>query len=696
MKLVLPSGSRTAGQTLDFDMTTGAGGEVEFNLLVRFQGDLAVLDLEGVRVMASIGPIATVCANRTGVYHLAQCSAVQRIELSKYHDPCLDISRASVHADKVHNAGASYRGRGVIVGVFDSGIDWRHEDFIDEQGKSRILYLWDMTDNGGTAPSGFNYGSEYTQAQINDELDGAPTGLVREKDNIGHGTHVAGIAAGDGSATGHGMAARTYVGMAPEADLIIVKGGENSYTDVNEVNGLAYITQKAKALGRPVVINYSLAGHLGAHDGTDLVEQAIDAAAAAGQIVVVAAGNEGAELIHAGAWVAQGSAEMPWFVVKENADDIWIDIWHSGNDVMELSVLSPQGHTTSTVQSGSLSNWKYWDTEDGRIGIIAPEKNSNNHDYEFIIFLTRTARKAVTADEWYFVLQGIKITNGRFDAWTNASRAEFSNYSEDECLVGIPGTARQAITVASYCTRSSWPGIDGRTNVYYDAPTQGDISYFSSPGPTRDNREKPDIAAPGHGIISALSQDAAIARTWIAADGVHCIMQGTSMAAPHVAGCVALMLQKNPTLTPATARSILTRTALPDDYTGTVWNNSWGYGKVQIDQAMKLVSPAAEVAKQKEDETPQSFFLSRNYPNPFNPGTTWDYQISEPAQVKIAIYDLLGRCVRTLVNERRSPGSYVIQWNGQDHLEQPVASGIYFCIMKSGPFEMKRPLVLLR
>jgi subtilisin family serine protease len=635
-------------------------------------------------------------ATSEGVRHLAQSAAVQYIDISKTFEPCLDISRSAINADKVHSGNPAYRGNGVLVAIFDSGIDWRHQDFIDSQGKSRILYLWDMTDDAGPAPSGFTYGSEYTQAQINDEIDGTPAGKVREKDSIGHGTHVAGIAAGDGSATGNGVAAFTYVGIAPEADLIIVKGGDNEFTETNELNGLAYILQKARSLNRPVVINLSFAGHWGAHDGSDLLEQAIDSAAKPGQIIIVAAGNEGAYPIHAGAWVLQDDAEMPLFNVKQGANDIWIDLWHSGNDIMNLEVWPPQGAKTSAVESGTLSNWKYWNTTSGKIGIIAPPKNSQNHDYEITIFLQKNGSTAVEVGEWAFYLRGIKISNGRFDAWTHNSKAEFVTDYEDEILVGIPGTARQAITVASYCTKNSWPGLDGNMHSYSVMPELQAISSFSSPGPTRDNRQKPDIAAPGQGIVSSLSRDASPSQSIITPDGVHQFMQGTSMAAPHVTGAVALLLQKDRTLTPDKIKNIFMKTNLKDSYTGAVWNNSWGYGKLQIDKAMAMVNSSTAVASAQGNSAPSAFRLSNNYPNPFNPVTTLHYDVAEPAQVQIRIVNLNGQLVRVLADGLTASGSYTVQWNGTDQSDQPVASGIYYCVLVTPQGTLQRQLLLLR
>ncbi|MDZ7265378.1 MAG: S8 family serine peptidase, partial [candidate division KSB1 bacterium] len=513
--------------------------------------------------------------------------AIEWIDIAKYRQPCLDISRISTEVDKVYSGNPSYRGNGVLIGIFDTGIDWRHEDFIDNQGRSRILYLWDVTDDAGPHPAGFDYGSEYTQAQINDEIDGTPTGLVREKDTNGHGTHVAGIAGGDGSATGNGYAAKRYIGIAPQANFIIVKGGKDGFSTANEVNGTAYMMQKADQLQRPIVINFSISGQAGAHDGTGLEEQAIDAAVGPGKAIVVAASNEGGMPIHASGTITTGQSITVNLAVEDETSDFWIDLWHEGRDRMSLTITTPDGYTTPARSSGSEDDGVQWDTNCGRIELIAASKDPNNQDYNFYIEVNGDGGSTVKGGTWSLTLTGQQIADGRFDAYTDA---EFTSYVDRTGLLGMPGTARQAITVASYCTKNRWKTESGSNYFYDPLPDLWDISSFSSPGPTRDGRQKPEISAPGHGIASARSQDSDPSTSKIVEDGVHLIMQGTSMAAPHVAGAVALLFQKNPHLTTEEIKQILSSSAWTDDYTGSVWNISWGWGKLNIRQALDLVT----------------------------------------------------------------------------------------------------------
>jgi len=568
-----------------FDLTASE----PYRLLLKVQDHETFSPAPTVKITGQIGPIYAVLASRADLCALAADPVVEWIDISRNIPPCLDISRISTGATKLYSGNPSYRGKGVLVAIFDTGIDWRHADFIDEYGQSRILYLLDLTDDAGPHPAGLDYGSLYTQSQINDEIDGTPTGRVREKDIDGHGTHVAGIAAGNGRATGNGESAQTYIGMASLADLLIVKGGDEGFSTWNQVNGTAWVIEKAAELGRPVVMNFSLGGHYGAHDGTDLHEQAIDAAQAPGRAFVISAGNDGGDAMHASGYVPNGGSKTVSFTVQDDAEEIWINIWHEGSEKMSLTVTNPKGYTTPARRSGSQADWEAFDTDCGRMEIIAPGKNPNNNDYELGIYLDADGGTAVQPGEWSFTLKGDQTTIGRFDAWTQVWKAEFTSNIDYTRLVTMPGTAHGAITVASYCTKNTWDTESSGTIFYDPLPRLWDISDFSSPGPTRDGRLKPEITAPGHGISSALSADCDPSQNRIMPDGVHQLVQGTSQAAPHVTGGIALLLEKNPGLTLDEIRSAIINSGYTDNYTGEVWNAHWGAGKLEIDAAIDLI-----------------------------------------------------------------------------------------------------------
>ncbi|HEY4643174.1 MAG TPA: S8 family serine peptidase, partial [Bacteroidota bacterium] len=315
----------------------------------------------GVEVESRFPSFVTVRAPLNLIRTIADLPGVQWIEAGGELRPSLDVSVPKTGADKVQSGlvdGTPYKGTGVIVGVIDTGIDWKHLDFRSDTDttRSRILFLWDQTltktgsektprDRDLTLP---NYGVEYLQTEVNDEIDGFPASFVREQDTNDHGTHVAGIAAGDGSSSASG-----FVGMAPEADLIIIKAGNSSFPSANIIDGIAYVNKKAADLGKPYVLNLSLGGHTGAHDGTDGEEVALDnVLGAPGKVAVVAAGNEGSTPIHAGGTVAEGGSTFVEFTIPaytpmsgNQNDFVVFDMWYDGTDAMSVTVRTPSGAT---------------------------------------------------------------------------------------------------------------------------------------------------------------------------------------------------------------------------------------------------------------------------------------------------------------------------------------------------------------
>lgn len=410
---------------------------------------------------------------------------------------------------------------------------------------------------------------------------------VRMTDQVGHGTHVAGSAAGNGRATGNGVAAGTYRGMAPDADLIVVRGTRDyigGFYSTDVVNGLNYIDQKAASLGRPYVINMSLGGHVGPHDGTSLEERTIDnlvGAGKPGKAIVVAAGNEGDEHIHASGQVAQGGTSTIAFT---NSSTVLahIDIWYEGSDTFKIGFLDPNGagiNPTPILPGGS----NCYVGGSNVVCIESATNDPNNGDKEIFVMVY-----AVTRGQWRLILHGQSVSNGHYDAWI--LNEEFSTGTDDRMRVGMPGTARNAITTGAYVTKMSWTDVNGSGQSSPIPGTVGDRASFSSDGPTRDNRLKPDIAAPGMMICSSLSGQSPAGSLasmypesgWICRDGKHGISLGTSMATPHVTGAVALLLHQDPSLDAAQLMARLTGAARTDAFTGAVPNNLWGYGKLDV------------------------------------------------------------------------------------------------------------------
>ncbi|MDR6369580.1 subtilisin family serine protease [Chryseobacterium bernardetii] len=520
--------------------------------------------------------------------HLPYVTSVMAPEFDALHN---DVSRAqsgaSLLQDGVFN-NTAYNGTGVLVGIYDSGIDWKHPDFrkADDQTKSRIVSIWDQTltaQAGETAPVGFATGVEYTRAQIEDELDGTPTGFVRENDINGHGTHVSGTAAGNGSA----FTDKRHKGFSSDADIVFVKGGNGSFPTTNTINALTYFKNVATALNKPIVVNMSIGGQSSAHDGTSSHEVAVNnfTTSGAGRVVVISAGNDYGANLHRKVDIAVGAAQTYNFTVASNtsATSVFSFIMYANdNTPVTAKLTTPDGQqytqnisttTAHTILGGGLTAtmYNYWSNDNNKRYVqlvVTRTSGTTNVQGNYTLEITNNGTQQISAHGWLYS-QGVQTTlqNG-----------------DNEYIVGSPGNASNAITVASYMGRASW--YSG-TSGYFTLTPQESISSFSAQGPRVDGVQKPDIAGSGQNVISSRSADSAPGATDIIAGTNYYVKnQGTSMSSPGVAGAVGLLLQANPSLTAAQVKARLTANARVDGATGTVPNMRWGYGKLDIYKAV--------------------------------------------------------------------------------------------------------------
>ncbi len=676
----------------------------------------------GVLVYTQVGDIFTVKVPINSIGTLVKNDHIFFIQMPQEVTAQTDESLTEINAIQTRQQ-YNVSGEGVIIGVVDTGIDWRHMDFRNADGSTRIKVMLDFSDPGDSNGDGFldgpdQYGGTlYTEQEINDALNG--TGTVNESDVVGHGTHVAGCAAGNGQATGNGIPSGTYVGVAPEAELIIVKGtrvnGSNSFNEWDYINGMAFIDSVATAMGKPYVINLSLGGSSGPHDGKGLGEQAIDnlvGPGILGKAVVVSAGNEGGKAIHTSGTFSGGTTNIETkFDVSSytpnpsNVDDyIQFDGWYKSLFNYSVQVITPDGDTYGPVSSGHDSGF---DTDDGVIYISNAKggpSSLNGDKYILIQIYDYYSSKPPKNGEWKIKVFG---SAGRFDLWLGGASmtVAFTTNVDYTMIAGTPGTAFNAITVGSYVTKSRWTDLDGNS-LYVPGLNVNEISSFSSPGPTRDGRTKPDICAPGEKIASSYSVTAPPSgsysifnsgsndypNAYICEDNKHAITQGTSMAAPHVAGLVALMFEQYPNRDAIQVRSSLTETARNDSYTGTVPNDTWGYGKIDALAAMLNLPVSQEDSK---PTLPRSTLLYQNYPNPFNPSTVISYYLNSPSRVTVRVINVMGQTIQTLVERKQTSGIHHIKWNGKDNAGQPVASGIYFYRLEAGSFTQTKKMILL-
>ncbi len=594
----------------------------------------------GVPVAAQLGRAVSIIRGDSDVVErLSRIPEVLSVRLPQMLRLQLDVPGQGYGAVKIQQT-EGLSGAGTLFGIIDSGIDYTHLDLRHADGTTRIKALWDQldtsyADSGGTigSPPPMNQdgspgrGTVYTEEQINTALDGS--GIVNSVDLVGHGTLVASIAAGNGQATGGGEPSGVYLGVAPQADIIAVRAGgvDRSDTNINGdvIGGLQWIDGMATALGEPVVVNMSFGGQVGAHDGTTPEEIAIDSfAQRSGRAVSVSAGNDGTQAIHASG-STRNTATLDVFYSGQSPR-IVVDCWIPGSDIVDLGFTDPDGagvldanvaEGLCAVTRGSVN----------KVSTCLGAPSALNGDRE-VIFLVEplTNSTPISSGDWKFYLRDEGgVQDGTFDCW-EASLEPFTSNVDRRVTIGQPGTARGAITAGAWSGRSSWPSLQGET--VKEGLTIGALAAFSSVGPTRDGRLKPELTAPGEWVLGAWSiadgSGSGIAAvppdpTRVASDGVHVAARGTSFSAPQVAGAIDLLFELDPSLTAADLRSLLTQSASADEFTGDVPNDDWGFGKLDVQQAIAVLPTALATSPTVE---PTSTPTATSIPATASPTTT--------------------------------------------------------------------------
>jgi subtilisin family serine protease len=506
--------------------------------------DLSYLSQYNIEVNQNSGSVRTAFLPIESLDVLSEQDVIQRIKPSRKLHLRMDTAMGTVKLPQFKNQ-TGLTGKGVIIGIIDSGIDPKHPAFA-----GRILHIWDQTLPGPGVTEGA-YGGEFAGAQ-----------LTISQDTGGHGTHVAGIAAG---------ADVNYGGVAPEAELVIVR---SDLQDAHIADGIRYIFRVARELGRPAVVNLSLGGHADAHDGSDSLSKVIDAETGPGRIVCCAAGNEGNDNIHGQAIIPSGRTRGMRFNVPLNQIGIvWLNAWYDKDNELEVSVRSPNGFVTpfqKIITDGNAA--QDYQLPDARVQLATPGLDQANSDHNFFVQIRGVDPSPVMGGIWQLRVRNTSATDTRLDVWTldDSSSVFFTGKSVKDALkIGSPGAASSAVTVAAYTTKTKYTDIDNQVREM--GLELNTISEFSSEGPLRNNAQKPDVAAPGAMIVSTLSADANFDRSSMI-NSQFVVQAGTSMATPFVSGLVALkdLLRKN--------------SAIPGKHPGT-FDDKWGYGVIN---ALKL------------------------------------------------------------------------------------------------------------
>ncbi len=478
-------------------------------------------------------------------------------------------------------------GRGVLVAIIDSGIDYFHPDFRNADGTTRIAALWDQGAEG-EPPEGYLDGALYTRERINEVLSGvrgsADGTVAPETDLSGHGTHVAGIAAGNGRASGG-----RYRGVAYESELLVVKlGGMQADPFPQTTNLMAavdFCVRYAAEAGMPLSINLSFGNNEGAHDGRSLLETYLDTAVLYGKnCICIGTGNNAALGWHVGGAFLKGEegSEKEFLLsVGPSERRIRMGLWLSALDVFDLFMESPSGvrRKLSVTEDGTGIAIKGYPTAGGVVtefGTSAAEVFTGEATPYRMIRETGITLRDESGDIengiWRIRLRPVRVLDGTYDCWivggVQSTVTRFLQATPERTLT-IPSTAEGPVAVAAY---------NGRTDS---------IAGFSGRGYTREfpggSRVKPDLAAPGVEIVSC------------APGGGYTTKSGTSMATPFVTGGAALLMQwgivegNDPYLYGERLKSFLIRGARAiagfDDYP----NPYIGWGTVCVEESIRIM-----------------------------------------------------------------------------------------------------------
>jgi subtilisin family serine protease len=542
------------------DLDTGYNEETNtWELIVRYNGDLSSLEDDVVKIEALTNKYAILTVEEDKIDRISDYSQIEYIEKPNKVIFVLDRSKRAACIKDVQERYPELSGEGVLIGIIDSGIDYMHPGFINEDSTTKIAYLWDQTIEGNP-PEGFQEGTEFTREDINialsQETREEALKIVPSIDNIGHGTPVAGIAAGNGRGSD-----RDLVGVAPKSELIVVKlgtTGDESFSKTTEImRAFSYVMKKAQEMNRPISINLSYGNNYGSHDGKSLFESYIDDMSNKWKNVIsVGSGNEGIGSKHARVEINNTDIEQVEVGVSEFEDSLSIQLWKSYIDDIEIEIIAPNSESSGFIKP--LLGTQQFVLGNTNVAIFFGEPSPYNNDQQIYIELIPT-RKYIDDGIWKINIKGNNIVDGVIDLWLPVSKGLNINTKflqpDPDISLTIPSTASKVITVGGY-------------NQINDS-----IASFSGRGYTRGtNMVKPDIVAPAVDVLTTKS------------GGGYDAFTGTSFATPFVTGAAALLMEwgivqgNDPFLYGEKVKSYLRKSARRTKSDVEYPDNYWGYG----------------------------------------------------------------------------------------------------------------------
>ncbi len=521
LNLALDATPEERGKSLELDVGYDAA-EKEWDLIVKYSGSLQGVRELASRVVELQNEYAIITIRESEIEVLSQIPEIEYIEKPKRLFFQVANGRRVSCINAVQDARLSLFGQGVLVAVIDSGIEYENADFRNEDGTTRIRALWDQSlgpAEGRIPPRGYEIGAEYTAEQINQALEQTTLQgrreIVPSEDRSGHGTAVAGVAAGNGS-NSNGL----YAGVAPKSELLVVKLGnprQEGFPRTTELmQGIDYVVRKALEFRMPVAVNISFGNTYGSHDGTSLLERFIDDISNIWKnCICIGSGNEAASAGHTSGVLREGREEIIQLAVQSNQPAFSIQIWKEYTDIVDISLMTPSGVTVGPIQE-ILGSQRF---TVGQTEILLYYGEPSPYSTAQEIYIDILPRETHVANGvWRIILKPQKVVSGAYELWLPSenvlNRGTGFLFPTDQTTLTIPSTAGRVITVGAY---------NGLTFAYAD---------FSGRGYTRETKlVKPDIVAPGVEVTAP------------AVGGGYSQFTGTSFATPFATGGAALMME---------------------------------------------------------------------------------------------------------------------------------------------------------
>ncbi|MDE6333070.1 MAG: S8 family peptidase [Muribaculaceae bacterium] len=696
------------------------------SVIVKLAPEATASDLEvrGFDIISEVGHIVIAAGSLDEINALNDCDFVEALSFGGMAEPKLDLARRYTGADKVHEGTdltQAYDGTGVLAGIFDSGLDPNHSNFMSRtEDYSRVDVVWHFSSSNGTA-------RQYTDVTRFETDDKSET----------HGTHVLGCMAGGFNEAGGKVSTMTrhtsrpssratvnettpnpYYGMAPNAYIAI--GCGNLY-DANIVAGAQKIRDYAKQEGLPAVLNLSLGGNIGQHDGTDLTSQALNEVGK-DIIVCLAAGNEGDVNLSFDKTLGPDETEFITFITCDAASFLgYIDFWSDSSTPFEIHPLvfdeidneildelewkggiNGELVTLSTQKGSSYQNLDSFTSyfSNSTLRMQSSTNTGTNNRYNVIMQANISWNRSTNRDHSRVVgfriigTPGQRIT-GTTNAYcqTDGTHAVFTNCDWDEYVNGSPDFSissmanfENCVVVGAWNTAVCWPTISGYPYSYQNSTMKRDeVAEYSSYGIDDNGNALPHVCAPGTAIVSSIStyyynamassygtqytNGVSASQSYDGRNNYWEAMQGTSMACPVVAGGIALWLQANPYLTVADVRRIIKATADRDaTVTGFEPAIKWGAGKFNVYEGLKEVLKGSGIDDVLVDNKNPMLITAAG-------ASSWDITVPGAQSVKADLYNLQGvkvasasaRSHNVLLNaEGIAKGVYIINVNGNE------------------------------